>query len=89
MERELLKRRTQRLAKVLVVLVALVFVAFLTLDVVYSHVFFSAENADVASVVLLLAVLVATFLLLFIQQREKRMQPSSITQKEHIDKLPS
>jgi len=66
---------------VLIVLVAIALIAYVTLDTIYFHVFFSAESA-VVGLVQSLIVIVAMVLLLFIQQREKSMQPSSSTQKK-------
>ena len=77
MERGLLKRRIHLLARVLVGLVAISLIAYVTLDTIYFHVFFSAESA-VVGVIQMLIVMVAMFLLLFIQQREKRMQRENV-----------
>lgn len=85
MDRVLLKRRTQRFANVLIVSVALALLVYVTLDVIYFHVFFSAENADVASIIPMLIVVVSLCLVVLVRRTEKPMQPSSITQK--ADKL--
>jgi len=61
--------------------VAIALIAYVTLDTIYFHVFFSAESAVVGSVQSLI-VIVAMVLLLFIQQREKPMQPSTAPKRE-------
>jgi hypothetical protein len=55
--------------------VAIALIAYVTLDTIYFHVFFTTENA-IVGVVYMLIVIVAMFLLLFVQQREKRILPS-------------
>ena len=71
-----MKRRTQRLAKVLIGSVAIALLAYVTLDTIYFHVFFSGENAVAVPTIQSLIVIVGILLLLFIQRREKPMRPS-------------
>ena len=70
-----MKSHTHLLARVLIGLVAIALIVYVTLDTIYFHVFFTTESA-IVGVVYMLIVIVATFLLLFVQQREKRIQPS-------------
>lgn len=73
MDRGLLKRRTIRLAKLLVVSVAIALIAYVTLDAIYFHALFSSENAVVdVGLIQSLIVIASTSLLLFIQQKEKQ-----------------
>lgn len=68
-----MKRRNQRLANVLIGSIAIALLAYLTLDTIYFHVFFSAENADVASIIPVLIVIVSVCLVLLIQRKAKPM----------------
>ena len=69
-----MKRRTERLAKVLTVSVFIVLLVYVTLDAIYFHVFFSSESesAVVVPLVQMLIVMGAMVILLFIQQRERK-----------------
>ena len=89
MERGLLERRSQRLAKVLIWSVAIALLVYVTLDAIYFHVFFQVGNALFPGLILALIVIISMALLFFIQVREQPMQPSGDTQKEPEDKLSS
>jgi len=66
-----MKRRNQRLANVLIGSIAIALLAYLTLDTIYFHMFFSAENADVSSIILTLIVIVSVCLAVLIRRTAK------------------
>jgi hypothetical protein len=77
-----LKGLNQRLANVLIGSIGIALLAYVTLDAIYFHVFFSADNAVVVPLIQSLIVIVGTCLAVFVRRTEKPMQPSSITQKQ-------
>jgi hypothetical protein len=68
-----LKRSTYRLARVLIWAAAIILMVYVTLDTIYFHVFFPVGNALVPGVILALILIISIVLLLFVQQRGKRM----------------
>ena len=77
-----MKKRSQRLANILIASVALALLVYVTLDTIYFHAFFSAENADIASIIPVLIVVVSVCLTVLVQRTEKPMQPSTVPKKE-------
>ena len=68
----LLTKRNQTLVKVFIVSIALALIAYVTLDTLYFHTFFSAENADIAAMILTMIVIADICLMLLIQQYQNR-----------------
>jgi len=66
-----MKKRNQRLANVLIGSIAIALLAYLTLDTIYFHMFFSAENADVSSIILTLIVIVSLWLAVLVRRTAK------------------
>jgi len=77
-----LKKRNQRIATILIVSIALALLVYVTLDVIYFHVFFSAENADVASIIPPLIVVVSLCLVIFVRRTGKPLEPSTVPKEE-------
>jgi len=78
-----LKKRAQRFANVLIVSIAIALLVYVTLDVIYFHVFFSAENADVASIIPVLIVVVGLCLVILVRRTEKPVQPSTVPKRSN------
>ena len=65
-----MRKRSQRFAIILIVSVALALLAYVTLDTIYFHMFFSAENADVASIIPVVIVIVSLCLAIIVRRTD-------------------